>query len=202
LLKARLGQSTLLVAQNKKGIWYQYEAGCIYKTKAEIVPSRCAPRIHCTFDPKTETASCVWGASDSAQPDIDIAPAVVPYTVALIHKSSHVWTEKRGENTAFVFQHARWNAKETLTLELEVDRSGVIRQAKCTWPEEKDTISWITLADIKIGEPLPQEAFEVTIPAGTNIREVDQVNQLEAFGHAMNMLGTVTGPIQSKLKRK
>jgi TolA-binding protein len=201
LLKARLGQSIFVVAQNKKGLWCQYESGCIYKVKSEVIPSHCTPSVRCTMDPKTETVSCTWGIG-RGEPGIDIAPGVVAYTVGLIQKSTHVWTEKRGNGLAVVFQYPRWNAQETLTLELEVGPDGAPHGARCAWPEENGSTSWITLTDIKLGERLTEQAFEISIPAGTAVREVEQINQFEAFGHAMNMLGAITGPIQSRLKKK
>jgi TolA-binding protein len=202
LVRACLGQSTLLLAQNKKGIWYQRKTGEIQKLK-EAILSGAAPKITCSFDPKADKASCFfWLDTDAARPVIDISPKIVPYTVDLIQRSSHVAKEKRGDHVVFVFESPRWNPKETLTLEVEFDRAGMIRQARCCWPEEDGTLSWITLTDIKIGEILPQEAFDVAIPPDTSVRDVDQVNQFEVFGHAMNMLGAITGPIQSKLRKK
>jgi tetratricopeptide (TPR) repeat protein len=209
-ISLRLGELSVLLANNKDGFWYQ-PAG-----RAELVkgPPTKLPRPTVVAQPDLANRHLSFGfginGDDQAPPasPFQVHPDLAPALVAGLQGLGHVHVEKgkeadkkAGAVVRLELAASSWDATEPTAVEVVVSSGGGLAEVRGSWCNAGGRKLTATVSDIVLGETLPAEVFAVKVPAGITVRPVQMFNVLEVWADAMRLLAVVGQEVKGDARK-
>ena len=95
-----------------------------------------------------------------------------------------------GTTARYRLERARWETNEPDCWEVTLDDAHHLRELRHTCTNRKGEKTVFDVTGIRLGEPIPESEFEVPT-ANVQVREVDNLNPVEVFGHLMQLGGSL-----------
>jgi TolA-binding protein len=209
-LSIRFGDTAVLLANNKDGFWYQP----VGRPELVKAPRTTLPRpsLVAKTDPANNQLSFGMGVTsdekaEAASP-FQVSADVAPALTALVQAFGHVRVEKRHAGggparTVIVVQvaAASWDATEPATIEVELGPKDRLAEVRGTWARDGGRTITATIADIVLGDTLPEAAFAVAVPAGVTVRTVEAFNMMELWADGMRLFAMLGQQVKNDLKK-
>jgi outer membrane protein assembly factor BamD (BamD/ComL family) len=203
LLQLAYGPSGFLIANNAQGAWFQAvdQTSILHAKEPVGLP---IPGFVVTLDQVKKSLGVNFACGDQlhgAPPSIQMPTSLASYTAEKLRSAVHLH-RLSGPKAQVVYrmQTASWRVAEPATFDLVVDGAGMVRELRCTRVNRQGERTACTLSGISVGEQLPDGVFEFKPPAGTPVREVEQVNPMDVLGQLMRLGGSLFE--QAKQERK
>lgn len=207
LVDIRVGEEVLLFANNAQGTWYHGSANnAVLRVPQRMKVPGLATKLD--GDPERRNLSFLSRVcGENEQSTIQISPrateAMMSYLQVTLHFHKEIVQDQRGQScTRFRFESPVWNSQALHTIEVWVNDAGRICRGQVLWPGEESKESQLLLDDIAIGDPLPDSAFAVQVPAGLPVREVEEINPFDVLTQGMRMLSMLWNRVQKELEKK
>jgi TolA-binding protein len=195
---------------NDAGTWYQPAGQGVLLHARQRIPLF-LPRMQIYENPVTRRPSFLWGwPLFTPAPENTALLTAPPSAAALMftdsklgyHPSKQTRMDGAGRRpVTFCLEQARWDGDEPDRLEIDVDAGRKIQEVRLTHRVPGgDKVVWVA-SDIQVGEPIPDAVFAVPAPPGVAVREVEELDPMQAFGELMKALGILGNPKAGRATR-
>jgi TolA-binding protein len=209
LFRLRLADAEVLLANNKEALWYRPfgHPGCLKAPRIQL-PS---PRFALQEDPAANRVNFNFGISTDAPADGGSPFQVSPQTAGLLVNCLHPTFHIHFDPPATAGQAPRvlrlelavdsWDSHKPAEITVELDADDQPVAVRGTFWRDDQHKTTATIGGLVLGGPLPQSAFTVSLPPGTDVRGVEAINMFDLFSDGMRLLALLTKQVKDELKK-
>jgi TolA-binding protein len=205
LLAMRRDQRNFLLAGNAEGAWYRAPDQA-FMAHSKAVSVQFWPQL--IGEDNAKDLSFRWNCTsedNNGAPLFRLAPTLAHTAVAKLGMLLHLGKEARpGADgrllTVFRLEAPQWERPEPLVWELVFDERKALRAVRHICRDNQGKPSVWTVSDLALAETLAEERFEVALPKGLLVREVDEIPAADAWMDGLKILSAIVEEATHKKK--
>jgi outer membrane protein assembly factor BamD (BamD/ComL family) len=198
-LGVHYGDTGIELANNQDGLWChlldQVASVTHVKQRLPLPPAR----LWAQEDPILHMTTCGLGLTTDRESTAASAAQALPVLTRglgeLVSARDHLHRAVRRdgegqERVVIVCESAARNDPRPVRVEVELNAAGKPHEVRY-YDREDGHRKMARLTDIVLGEQLPASTFEVHVPAGVEVRTLDQIDPFALFAHAFRMMSVL-----------
>jgi outer membrane protein assembly factor BamD (BamD/ComL family) len=182
LLKAAMGDSAFLLANNRQGCWYWTKGRDQYThvPAGILLPS---PVVQATKSPTGGTQFGIGFADEAkaaSKPQLRVDPAVIAEVAEALKHEVHLGIQKRhgpnGPERIFSIEQPDWLRRRLSSLVIRMNDKGELLGIQAKYPDKKEG-SWTwDISEVVLGGKLPHGTFDIQVPADARVRQAEEMS--------------------------